>query len=133
VAKNPGSRQYFTPRKCVKFEGYVDKEANEYVVPMEVPTAVKSLIRPTVSRSDDVHFVLTEDAWDALCSYLSILDHKMRELQEVVAKSKLAMTEIVIGVEVEDDLGAVMAEMGSGNEIPGGPYVNLRSGIGVAL
>jgi hypothetical protein len=34
---------------------------------------------------------------------------------------------------VEDELGAVMAERGSRTEIPGGYYVNLWSGIGVAL
>jgi hypothetical protein len=37
----------------------------------------------------------------------------------VIAKSKLAMTERVMGVE--DELGAVLAELGSGTELPGGP------------
>jgi hypothetical protein len=66
----------------VKFEGYADEETNESFVPMEVPIAVKSLLKPAVSRSDDVPFVLTEEAWDAVCYYLAMLDHTMPELQE---------------------------------------------------
>jgi hypothetical protein len=46
-------------------------------------------------------------------------------------KSKLAMTERVMGVKYE--LGAVVVKLVSGNEISGGPYVNLWSGNGVAL
>jgi hypothetical protein len=34
---------------------------------------------------------------------------------------------------VEDELGAVVAELGSGTELPGGAYVNVLSGLGVAL
>jgi hypothetical protein len=71
----------------------VEEEANESFVPMEVPTAIKSLLKPALSRSEDEHFVLTDDAWDAVCACLSILHQKLPELQEVIAKSKLAMTE----------------------------------------
>jgi hypothetical protein len=41
-----------------------------------------------------------------------------------MAKSKLAMTERVMGVE--DELGAVVAELVSETEFPRGPYVNVR-------
>jgi hypothetical protein len=34
---------------------------------------------------------------------------------------------------VEDEVGAVQAELGSGTEAPGGPYVNVRSGVYVAF
>jgi hypothetical protein len=65
-------------------------------------------------------------------AYLAMSDQKLPEIQEVViAKTKVAMTEKVMGVE--DELGAVVAELGSGTEVPGGPYINLWSGIGVAL
>jgi hypothetical protein len=69
TAKKLGSRQVFTPSKHVKFEGYADDAANEYVVPMEVPTAIKLLLKPAVSRSNGLYFVLlTEDVWGAVCS-----------------------------------------------------------------
>jgi hypothetical protein len=115
----------------VKFEGYADEEANKYFVPMKVPTVIKSILKPIVSRSEDVPVVLTEEAWDTVCAYLVMLDQKLPELQEVIAESKLDMMEKVMAVE--DELGAVVAELGSGIEIPGGHYVNLWSGIGVDL
>jgi hypothetical protein len=66
-----------------------------------------------------------------VCAYLVMLDKKLPELQTVMAKYKFEMTEILIGVEAE--LGAVVAELGSGTEFPEGPYVKARSGLGVAL
>jgi hypothetical protein len=60
-----------------------------------------------------------------------MLDKKLPELQTIMATSKLEMAERVMGVE--DELGAVVAELGSGTELPGGAYVNVWSGLGVAL
>jgi hypothetical protein len=34
---------------------------------------------------------------------------------------------------LEDELGAVMADVGSGEDVPGGPYVNIWSGVSTAL
>jgi hypothetical protein len=62
---------------------------------------------------------------------LAILGQKLPEIQEVIAKSKLAMMEIVMGVE--DELGDIVARLVFGNEMPRGPCVNLCSSIGVAL
>jgi hypothetical protein len=83
----------------VKFEGYADKEANEYFFPMEVPTTIKSRIRSAVSRSDDTHGVLTEDVWNDVCAYLAIFHQKLPELQEEIDKSKFPMMERVMGVD----------------------------------
>jgi hypothetical protein len=58
-AKKPVSRQAFTSSKYVKFEGYVDEETNESFVSIEVTTAIKSLIKPVVSRSEGVPFTLS--------------------------------------------------------------------------
>jgi hypothetical protein len=33
---------------------------------------------------------------------------------------------------LEDELGAVMADVGSVDDVPGGPYVNVWSGFGTA-
>jgi Na+/H+ antiporter NhaD/arsenite permease-like protein len=41
------------------------------------------------------------------------------------------LTERLLGVG--DELGATLAELGSGDSIPAGPYMNVWSGIGSAL
>jgi hypothetical protein len=104
---------------------------DDVFVTIEVPTVVKVVRNPGLSQSEDEPFVLIEDVWNDVCPYLAMLENKLPELQEGIAKSKLAMTEIVMGVE--DKVGDVVAELGSGTEVPGGPYLNLWSGIGTAL
>jgi hypothetical protein len=123
AANKSGSIPAVTPSKRVKFEGYM--EADEAFVLIEVPSAIKTLLRPAVAMSEEGAFTLTENAWDAVCAYLDMLDEKLPELQEVIVKSKLATTERVIGVE--DELGDVVADLGSVTELPGGPYVHVWS------
>jgi hypothetical protein len=36
-------------------------------------------------------------------------------------------------VILEDELGAVMVDVGPGDDVPGGPYANVWSGVGTAL
>jgi hypothetical protein len=72
AAKKPGSIAAFTPSKQVKLEGYA--EVNESFVPMEVHFAIKTLLMPAVSRSEEGAFALTEDARGAVCAYLAMLD-----------------------------------------------------------
>jgi hypothetical protein len=64
---------------------------------MEVPTAVKFLLKPGLSKQDDIQFALTEDACNGVCAYLAMLDKKLPKLQDVIIKAKLAMTERVMG------------------------------------
>jgi hypothetical protein len=54
-------------------------------------------------------------------------------LQEILFASKTALSERLMGVE--DELGAALADLGTGEGIPGGGggYVNMWSGIGAAL
>jgi hypothetical protein len=124
AAKKSGSMPDFTLSKRVKFEGY--DAADDTFILMEVPSATDTLLKPAVSRSEEGAFALTEDAWDAVSVYLTMLDKTLPELQTVMATSELVMG-------VEDELGAMVAELGSGTELPGGPYVNVWSGLGVAL
>jgi hypothetical protein len=49
-----------------------------------VPSATKTLLRPATTRSEEGDFAPTEDAWDAVCAYLSMLDKKLPELQIVI-------------------------------------------------
>jgi hypothetical protein len=60
-----------------------------------------------------------------------MLDSKLPELQEIIATSKAAVSyRLMI---LEDELGAVMADVGPGDDVPGGPYANVWSGVGTAL
>jgi hypothetical protein len=60
-----------------------------------------------------------------------MLDSKLPELQEIIATSKAAASgRLMI---LEDELGAVMADVGPGDDVTGGPYVNVSSGVGTAL
>jgi hypothetical protein len=60
-----------------------------------------------------------------------MLDSKLPELQEIIATSKAAVADRLMILEYE--LGAVMVEVGPGDDVPGGPYVNVWSGVGTAL
>jgi hypothetical protein len=104
--KKTGSSQAFTPQKRVKFEGEDDEELEDSFVTMNVPAAVKFFLKPVFSKSEDEPFTLSEDAWNTVCTYLAILDKKFPELQEVIAKAKVAMTERVMGVA--DEIGTVV-------------------------
>jgi hypothetical protein len=59
------------------------------------------------------------------------LDSKLPELQEIVATSKVTVADRLM--ILEDELGAVMADVGPGDNVPGGTYVNVWSGVGTAL
>jgi hypothetical protein len=66
-----------------------------------------------------------------MCSYVQMLDSKLPELQEFIATSKVAVADRLM--ILEDELGAVMADVGFGDDVPGGPCVNLWSGVGTTL
>jgi hypothetical protein len=62
-----------------------------------------------------------------MCSYIHILDYKLLELQDIGMASKDDMSRRLMGVK--DELGLVLANLGMGEDVPGGPYVNVRSGV----
>jgi hypothetical protein len=66
-----------------------------------------------------------------MCSYVQMLDSKLPELQEIIATSKAAVPDRLM--ILEDELGAVVAEVGSSDDVPGGTYVNVWSEVGNAL
>jgi hypothetical protein len=63
-----------------------------------------------------------------MCSYVQMLDSKQPALQDIIATSKAAGVDRLM--IMEDDLGAFMADVGSRENAPGGPYVNVWSGAG---
>jgi hypothetical protein len=66
-----------------------------------------------------------------MCSYVQMLDSKLPELQEIIATSKATVRDRLMILEYE--LGVVMADVGPGDDVPGGTYVNVWSGVGTAL
>jgi hypothetical protein len=100
-------------------------------VSLEVSAEVQSLLKPRRSVMEGAAHDLTGKEWEALCTYVQMLNTKLPELQEVMANSEEALTDRLLGVE--DELGATLAELGTGDGVPGGPYVNVWSGVGSSL
>jgi hypothetical protein len=92
---------------------------------------VQSLLKPHRPVMEGAAHALTGKEWEALCTYVQMLDNKLPELQEVMASLEEALTDRLLGVE--DELGANLAELGTGDSVPGGPYVNVWSGVVSAL
>jgi hypothetical protein len=122
--------QAFTPRKKVKF-GLEVLVPGVQEVSLEVSAEVQSLLKPRRPAMEGAAHALTGKEWEALCAYVQMLNTKLLELQEVMANSEEALTDRLLGVE--DELGATLAELGTGDGVPGGAYVNVWSGVGSAL
>jgi hypothetical protein len=72
-------------------------------------------------------FCVSAQQWDALCAYLASLDGQLPMLQRYVKEFYL-LTEARVE-EVEDELGDVVAEVGNGVEVSGGPHPTLWKGV----
>jgi hypothetical protein len=122
--------QAFKPRKKVKF-GLEVLVPGVQEVSLEVSAEVQRLLKPRRPVMEGAAHALTGKEWDALCTYIKMLNTKLPEFQEVTADSEEALTDRLLGVE--DELGATLVELGTGDGVPGGPYVNVLSGVGSAL
>jgi hypothetical protein len=60
-----------------------------------------------------------EHEWEALCTYIQMLNTRLPDLQKIRFASKAALSERLMGVE-EDDLGAALVDLGTGEGVPGG-------------
>jgi hypothetical protein len=120
----------FTPRKKVKF-GLEVLVPGVQEVSLEVSAEVQSLLKPRRPVMEGAAHALTGKEWESLCTYVQMINTKLPELQEVMANSEEALTDRLLGVE--DELGATFAELGTGDGVPGGTYVNVWSGLGSAV
>jgi hypothetical protein len=125
--------QSFTPRESVKFimEG---PTAVVQEVKLEASVDIQSLLKPHRPVAEGTAHVLTGNAWEAICThvqYVQMLNTKLPELQEIMSNSEEAITERLTAVE--DELGAALTGLGTGEGVPGEPYVNVWRGIGTAL
>jgi hypothetical protein len=66
-----------------------------------------------------------------MCNYITMLAERLLALLEVMVKSRQLTVER--SAAMEDDVGAVQKELGDGAGLPGGPYVNVWSGLYDAL
>jgi hypothetical protein len=73
-----------------------------------------------------------EHEWEALCTYIQMLNTRLPDLQKTRFASKADLSERLMAVE-EDDLGAALVDLGTGEGVPGGGYVHMWSGIGAAF
>jgi hypothetical protein len=101
--------QSFTPRKKVK-SGLEVLAPSGQEIKLEASTEVLNLLKHD----------LTGKEWEALCTYLHMLNGKLPELKEILANSEDVLAGRLLGVE--DELGATLAELGSGDSIPGGGW-----------
>jgi hypothetical protein len=72
-------------------------------------------------------FRVSAQQWNALCAYIDALDTQLPILQRYV-KGFRSLTEARVE-EVEDELVDVVAEVGNGFEVPGGPHPTLWKGV----
>jgi hypothetical protein len=87
-------------------------------VDLEASSEIRSLLKPRQPVFEGAPHSLTEQEWEAVCTYAQLLSARLPELQEILFASKTALSERLMGVE--DELGAALADMGTGEGIPGG-------------
>jgi hypothetical protein len=64
--------------------------------------------------------------WDALVEYINMLERRIPALQN-------RDTSEATFAYVEDKLGLIVADLGRGGDVPGGPYTSLWSSVGTSL
>jgi hypothetical protein len=130
ATRKPAFSKSFTPRKKVKFVmGGAIEEVG--MLDMGASYDVNATLQPRAMEDQTEPWILTGKEWQAMCSYVQMLDSKLPELQEIVATSKAAVSDRLM--ILKDELGAVMADVVPGDYVPGGPYVNVWSGVGTNL
>jgi hypothetical protein len=130
ATRKPAFSKSFTPRKKVKFVmgGFIE---DVDMLDMGDSYDVKATLQPRAMENKVEPWILAGKEWQAMCAYVQMLDSKLSELQDMIATSKAAVTDRLM--ILEDELGAVMADVGPGNDVPGGAYANVWSGVGTAL
>jgi hypothetical protein len=108
---------HFNPRKNVKF-GLEVLAPSVQEIKLEASTEVPNLLKPRRPAMEGAAHALTGNYWEALCTYVQMLNDKLPELQEIMANLEEVLTGRLLGVE--DELGVTLAELGSGDSEPGG-------------
>jgi hypothetical protein len=69
--------------------------------------------------------------WNSLMEYISMLDYRIPALQSVLTGHRDATEKRF--ADVEDELGLVVADMGDGGDVPGGPFISMWSAVATSL
>jgi hypothetical protein len=69
--------------------------------------------------------------WNSLIEYISMLDYRLPALQSVLTGHRDATENRC--ADVEDELGLVVADMGGGGDVPGGPFTSMWSAVVTSL
>jgi hypothetical protein len=69
--------------------------------------------------------------WNSLIEYISMLDYRLPALQSVLTGHRDATKKRV--AYVEDALGLVVADMGDGGDVPGGPFTSIWIVVATSL
>jgi hypothetical protein len=130
ATRKPAFSKSFTPRKKVKFMmGAAIEDVGMLDAVWE--RLVKATLQPRAMEDQTEPWIITGKEWQAMCSYVQMLDSKLPKLQEIIATSKAAVSDRLM--ILEDKLRAVMADVGPVDDVSGGPYVNVWSVVGIAL
>jgi hypothetical protein len=87
-------------------------------VVLEASSYIRSLLKPRRSVSEGAAHLLTEKERGTVCTYIQLLNRRLPELHEIIFASKSTLSERIMGVE--DELGAALADLGTGEGVPGG-------------
>jgi hypothetical protein len=69
--------------------------------------------------------------WNLLIEYISMLDYRLPALQRVLTGHRGATEKRF--ADVEDELGLVVADMGDGGDVPGGPFTSMWGALATSL
>jgi hypothetical protein len=69
--------------------------------------------------------------WNSLIEYISMLDYRLPALQSVLTGHRDATAKRF--ADVKDELGLVVADMGDGGDVPGGPFTGIWSAAATSL
>jgi hypothetical protein len=84
---------------------------------------------PIVSSAQPVS--LQGATWNSLVEYISMLDYYLPALQSVLTGHRDTTKKIFVAVE--DEIGLVVADMGDGGDVPGGPSTIMWSAVATSL
>jgi hypothetical protein len=87
-------------------------------IKLEALEGVQSLPKSRRPAMEGAAHGLTGKEWEALCTYVQMLNNKLPELQKIMANLEEVLAGRLLGVE--DKPGAALAELGSGDSVPGG-------------
>jgi hypothetical protein len=121
ASRASGFSKAFTPRKRVKFQDQDAARDGFGELEFTVNAEVRANLQSDSSANTEERAEVTPEAWSTMCQYINVLADQLPILQQVIVISRQISAER--SSAVEDEVGAVPAELGNGAEAPGGVMV----------